>query len=88
MVDYRAMTAYRPAMHLENFSSLPPAQEQQFVVYEQRSIESQQKATMFAIVAAAITLVLSLAVYFGITPTEHKAAKPAVEGSTLATPAK
>ncbi|MBP9086686.1 MAG: hypothetical protein KBG15_11245 [Kofleriaceae bacterium] len=75
-------------MNFENFSSLPPAQEQQFVVYEQQSAESQQKANMLAIVAGAITLVLSLAVYFGMAPSEHKAAKPAVEGSTLAKPTK
>ena len=88
MVDHRTTTAYRPVMNFENFSSLPPAQEQQFVIYEQRSAESQQKATMLAIVAGAITLVLSLAVYFGMAPSEHKTAKPAVEGSTLAKPTK
>lgn len=88
-VDQRALTEYRLRMNFENFSSLPPAQEQQFVVYEQRSAESQQKATMLAIVAAAITLVLSLAVYFGMSPSaEHKTDKPAAEGSTLAKPTK
>jgi phage terminase small subunit len=76
-------------MNFENFTSLPPAQEQQFVVYEQQSAASQQKATMFAIIAGAITLVISMAVYFGVSPAaEHKEAKPAVEGSTLAKPTK
>ncbi len=87
-VDHRALSAYRLRMNFENFSSLPPAQEQQFVIYEQRSAESQQKATMLAIVAGAITLVISLAVYFGMAPSEHKTDKPAAEGSTLAKPTK
>jgi hypothetical protein len=54
-----------------DFSSWPRDQEQQFVVYEQRQIESQKKAFMIGIVSAVAFLVLALGVYAGVEP-EHK----------------
>jgi hypothetical protein len=58
-----------------NFTSLPPDQEATFVVYERYQRESLDKGFKFGIIAAAIFGVLAVALYFGVTPEEHSAAK-------------
>jgi hypothetical protein len=54
-----------------DFTSLPPAQEQQFVVFEQYRSQSAQKALTFGIVGGGITFVLGMLLYFGFPP-KHK----------------
>jgi hypothetical protein len=54
-----------------DFSSWPREQEQSFVVYEQRSAESQKKAFTIGIVSALAALIVALGIYAGVEP-EHK----------------
>lgn len=54
-----------------NFTSLPPQQEQHFVVFEQYQADSQSKAYMIGGIVAAVMLVAAAVVYFVIPP-EHK----------------
>jgi len=55
-------------MSFMDFSSWPRDQEQSFVVYEQRTKESQSKAFMMGIVAAVIVFVAALGIYAGVEP--------------------
>jgi hypothetical protein len=55
-----------------NFTSLPPEQEAQFVVYERVQEESLKKGLTAAIVAGAVFAVFALGIYFGVTPEEDK----------------
>jgi hypothetical protein len=58
-----------------DFSSWPRDQEQTFVVYEQRAVESQKKAFMVGLVAAIGVLVLALGIYAGVEPDKRDIAK-------------
>ncbi|MGE5184257.1 MAG: hypothetical protein ACM31C_19445 [Acidobacteriota bacterium] len=58
-----------------DFSSWPREQEQTFVVYEQRSSESQKKAFTIALIAAIGALVLALGIYAGIAPEKQDLGK-------------
>jgi hypothetical protein len=51
-----------------NFSSLPPHEEQAFIVYEQRTAEAGSKAVTFGAIAGAIVLVIAVGIYLGIEP--------------------
>jgi hypothetical protein len=62
-------------MSYMDFSSWPRDQEQTFVVYEQRAIESQKKAFMVGLVAAIGVLVLALGIYAGVEPDKRDIAK-------------
>lgn len=53
-----------------NFSSLPPHEEQAFIVYEQRTAEASSKAVTMGAVAGAIVLVLAIGVFLGVAPKE------------------
>ena len=52
----------------ENFSSLSPAQEQTFTVYEERMAEATKKGFTVGAIVAGIMFVLMLGVYFGVSP--------------------
>ncbi len=58
-------------MSYMDFSSWPRDQEQTFVVYEQRSIESSRKAVVVGIVTALAVLFVALGIYAGVEP-EHR----------------
>lgn len=58
-------------MSYMDFSSWPREQEQSFVVYEQRSNESQKKAYSLGGIIGGIALVIMLGIYIGVPP-EHK----------------
>ena len=62
-------------MSYMDFSSWPRDQEQTFVVYEQRAIESQKKSVMLGLVAAIGLLVLALGIYAGVEPDKRDIAK-------------
>jgi len=55
-------------MNFMDFSSWPRDQEQTFVVYEQRTSDSQKKAVTAGIIAALGLLVLMLGIYAGVEP--------------------
>jgi hypothetical protein len=55
-------------MSFMDFSSWPRDQEQSFVVYEQRTSDSQKKAVTAGIIAALGLLVLMLGIYAGVEP--------------------
>lgn len=55
-------------MSYMDFSSWPRDQEQTFVVYEQRSSESQRKAFTAAAIAAIGVFVLLVGIYAGVEP--------------------
>ncbi len=48
----------------QDFSSLPAAEEQAFVVYEERTVETGKKAMIFGLVAAAILTIATIAIVF------------------------
>ena len=52
----------------ENFSSLSPAQEQTFTVYEERMAVASKKSVTVSAIVAGIMFVLMLGVYFGVSP--------------------
>jgi uncharacterized protein HemX len=57
-----------------NFTSLPPEQEAQFVVFERHQKENLDKGFKLGAIAAVVVAVLALGLYFGVTPKEdHKA---------------
>ena len=58
-----------------NFTSLPPEQEASFVVFERHQKENLDKGLKFGVIAGLIFGVLAVALYFGIPPEEHQAAK-------------
>lgn len=58
-----------------NFTSLPPHEEAQFVVFERQSQESQQKAFLIAVISSVAFGLLSLGIYFGVEPEEDNTAK-------------
>jgi len=50
-------------MSYSNFTSLPPEQEQQFVVFERQSVESSQKAMMIGLISGAILGLFLIVLY-------------------------
>ncbi|MBZ0233589.1 MAG: hypothetical protein K8M05_14785 [Deltaproteobacteria bacterium] len=58
-----------------NFTSLPPEQEAQFVVYERHQKENLDKGFKIAAISSLIFAVLALGVYFGVEPKEDKKAE-------------
>jgi len=48
----------------QDFSSLPAAEEQEFVVYEQQTIESGRKAMILGLAVAMVLLVVTIGVVF------------------------
>ena len=62
-------------MSYMDFSSWPREQEQSFVVFEQRSNESQKKAIVFGVIAALGVLFLMLGIYAGVEPDKKDVTK-------------
>lgn len=63
-------------MELQSFSSLPPHEEAQFVVFERATQEGLHKGFMAALITSIAIAVLSLAIYFGFAPEKkHKKAE-------------
>lgn len=58
-----------------NFTSLAPHEEAQFVVFERRTQESQQKAFMIALISGGVVLLAALGLYFGVTPHKDETSK-------------
>jgi len=58
-------------MSFMDFSSWPRDQEQQFVVFEQRTSESSKKAMTIGIIVSAIVFVVAIGIYAGV-PTDYK----------------
>ncbi len=56
-------------MSYQNFTSLPPEQEQQFVVFERQSVESSKKALTLGLIAGGALGLLLIIVQLTITPT-------------------
>src|SRR5262245_54275715 len=54
----------------QNFTSLPPHEEQTFIVYEQRMAEAGSKGLTMGAVAGAIILVIAVGIYLGVDPKE------------------
>ncbi len=50
-------------MEYQNFTSLPPDQERQFIVYEQTSVEARKKAMTLGIIAGACVGVLAVMLF-------------------------
>jgi hypothetical protein len=62
----------------QDFSSLPPDQEREFIVFEQRSRESAKAALTIGVVVAAIYGLLTVVVVFS-----HEKPKPLIEADDL-----
>jgi len=58
-------------MSFMDFSSWPREQEQQFVVFEQRTNESSKKAMTIGVIVSAIVFVIAIGIYAGV-PTDYK----------------
>jgi hypothetical protein len=58
-----------------DFSSWSREQEATFVVYEQRNAESQSKAWIAGIAAAAVLFVAMLGIYLGVAPDDKDLSK-------------
>ena len=58
-------------MSFMDFSSWPRDQEQQFVVFEQRTSESSKKAMTIGIIVSAVVFVVAIGIYAGV-PTDYK----------------
>jgi len=59
-------------MEYKNFSSLPPADEKHFAIYEKTSIEAGKKSILTGIAVGAILAVFALVIYFGVSvPEKH-----------------
>ena len=48
----------------QDFSSLPPAEEQSFIVYEQHSVENGKKAMLIGIITSAVLLLVTTVIVF------------------------
>lgn len=57
--------------HYQDFSSLPPDQERNFVVFEQRSQETSKKALTFGMVAGAIFGLLVVIIFLSYDAPEN-----------------
>tara|TARA_R110002096_G_scaffold77896_6_gene183260 strand:- start:25059 stop:25448 length:390 start_codon:yes stop_codon:yes gene_type:complete len=55
-------------MEYKNFTSLPPEQEQSFVIYEKTSIESGKKALTLGTICGAVVGVFAIIFYFAFDP--------------------
>ncbi len=55
-------------MEYKNFTSLPPEQEQSFVIYERTSIESGKKALTLGMICGGIVGVLAVIFYAAFDP--------------------
>ena len=55
-------------MEYKNFTSLPPEQEQSFVIYEKTSIESGKKALMLGSICGGVVGVLAIIFYMAFDP--------------------
>jgi hypothetical protein len=53
-----------------NFSSLPPHEEQTFIVYEQRMAEATKKGLTLGAIAGVIVLIVAIGIYKGVDPEE------------------
>lgn len=58
-------------MEYKNFTSLPPEQEQSFVVYERTSIESAKKAFTVGAICGGIVGVLAIFFYMAFDPPKN-----------------
>lgn len=58
-------------MEFQNFTSLPPEQEQAFVVFEKTSVESGKKAMTFGVVTGAIFGIVVIALVFSHDPPKN-----------------
>ncbi len=56
-------------MSYQNFTSLPPEQEQHFVVFERQSVESSKKALTMGLIAGGALGLLLIIIQFTIPPT-------------------
>ncbi len=61
-------------MSYQHFTSLPPEQEQAFVVYESRTVETSKKALMAGLIAAGAFFVLMVIIVFSFDAPENKMA--------------
>lgn len=62
-------------MSFSDFSSWPRDQEQSFVVYEQRAVESSKKAVTIATIAGVAFFLLMVGIYVGVEPDKHDITK-------------
>ena len=58
-----------------NFTSLHPHEEAQFVVFERKTQESLQKAFLIGVISSLVFGLLAVGVYFGVDPAEDKTSK-------------
>lgn len=58
----------------KDFTSLPPEQEQKFVVYEKASVEAEKKGKLIAAIVSLSLLVVILGVVFSFDAPESKMA--------------
>ncbi len=56
-------------MNYQNFTSLPPEEEQQFVVFERQSVESQKSALTIGLIVAGALGFLLILIQLTVTPT-------------------
>src|SRR5262245_54030202 len=75
-------------MSYDSFSSLPPEEDQQFVVFEQRTVESSKKAQTIGWAVAGGVLLFVLITVFSNWGTLHKPSEeePAEEEHAAAAP--
>jgi hypothetical protein len=59
----------------QNFTSLPPHEEQTFIVYEQRMADASRSGVTLAAICGAIVLAFAFFIYLGVEPKEIDYAK-------------
>ncbi len=63
-------------MNYKDFTSLPPEQEQSFVVYERTSIEAGKKAMTMGIIAGVAVGIIAIILYIAVEPPVSSHAVP------------
>lgn len=58
-----------------NFTSLAPHEEQQFVVFERHTQENLQKAFLIGLISSLAFGLIAVGIYFGVTPKKDDMAK-------------
>jgi hypothetical protein len=69
---------------MENFSSFPPEEEQEFVVYEERMRNAERSAIRIAFISSGVILVIAMAIIFSNWGHAEPIIKPDVPAAAAA----